>query len=76
MSGLESSFSEKQKLACDVNGDKIVSVDDAQNILLYYVKNTLSGQTVTWDELLGIAVPTQPLPAMLKRKAELLFDVI
>lgn len=35
----------------DVNEDGIISVDDAQLILLYYVKNTLSHTPTTWDEI-------------------------
>ncbi len=53
ITGLDSSFTENQKLAGDVNDDKAISVEDAQTILLYYVSNTLSGKNVTWDELLG-----------------------
>ena len=53
MTGLESGFNEKQQRAGDVNGDSEISVEDAQTILLFYVSNTLSGENVTWDELLG-----------------------
>ena len=74
MSGLESGFSAKQKLAGDINGDKEISVEDAQNILIYYVSNTLSGQNVTWDELLGKKPPANPLPVLLKRKERILFE--
>ena len=66
MSGLDSGFSEKQKLAGDINGDKVISVEDAQNILLYYVSNMLSGQNVTWDELLGKNKPADSLPFLMK----------
>ena len=62
MSGLDGSFTEKQQLAGDVNGDKQISVEDAQTILIYYVSNTLSGQSVTWDELLGKNEPAKQLP--------------
>ena len=68
MTGLENNLTEKQKLAGDINGDKEISVEDAQNILLYYVSNTLSGQNVTWDELLGKNKPSEPLPFLLKLK--------
>ena len=74
MSGLESGFTERQKLAGDINSDKEISVEDAQNILIYYVSNTLSGQNVTWGELLGKKAPANPLPAMLKRIELLLFE--
>ena len=62
MSGLESRFSEKQKLAGDINTDREISVEDAQYILLYYVRNTLSGQSVTWETLLGRNAQAQTLP--------------
>ena len=66
MAGMDSGLREQQMAAADVNGDKSVSVEDAQLILLYYVSNTLSGQNVTWDELLG--KKSQPLPFLLKLK--------
>ena len=68
MTGLESSLTEKQKLAGDVNGDKDISVEDAQTILLYYVSNTLSGETITWEELLGKKPQGQQVPFLLKLK--------
>ena len=68
MSGLEGSFTEKQKLAGDINGDRDVSVDDAQNILIYYVSNTLSGESVTWDDLTGKkTAPPRPVQQLLRR---------
>ena len=53
MADMDSGLSDIQKRAADVNADGEISVDDAQNILLYYVKNTLTGTPVTWEELLG-----------------------
>ena len=53
MAGLESGLTEQQIKAADINEDNTVSVEDAQLILIYYVSNTISGQNVTWDELLG-----------------------
>lgn len=67
ISGLESDFNEKQKLAGDVNCDNEISVEDAQTILLYYVSNTLSGESITWDDLLGRKPQTQPRPDLLKQ---------
>ena len=32
---------------------EITFEEDAQTILLFYVSNTLSGENITWDELLG-----------------------
>ena len=37
----------------DVNEDKELSVEDAQYILIYYVRHVVSGQDVTWDDILG-----------------------
>ncbi len=65
MAGLESGLTEQQAKAADINGDKTVSVEDAQLILIYYVSNTISGQNVTWDELLG--KKTQALPRLLRK---------
>lgn len=59
MTGLESSLTERQKRAGDVDGDHEVTVEDAQTILLYYVSNVLSGESVTWDELLGKIKPAE-----------------
>ena len=53
MAGMDSGLTDQQLKAADINEDGDVSVEDAQLILLYYVSNTLSHQTVTWDELLG-----------------------
>ena len=36
----------------DVNEDKDLSVDDAQYILIYYVRRVVSGQDVTWADIL------------------------
>ncbi|MBP0971939.1 MAG: SGNH/GDSL hydrolase family protein [Oscillospiraceae bacterium] len=36
----------------NVNGDKELSVDDAQYILIYYVRHKVSGQDITWDDVL------------------------
>ena len=47
------SLTAAQKTASDVNSDGSIDCADAQIILLYYVSNTLCGQNVTWDELLG-----------------------
>ena len=65
MAGMERNLTEQQAKAADINGDKTVSVEDAQIILIYYVSNTLSGQNVTWDELLG--KKTQALPRLLRK---------
>lgn len=53
ITGQSTGLTAQQELAADINGDKKVSVEDAQMILLYYVSKSLSGKSVTWDELLG-----------------------
>ena len=53
MAGNDSGLTQEQFHAADVNGDGQVSVDDAQFILIYYVSNTLSGLSATWDEIIG-----------------------
>ncbi|MBQ9906502.1 MAG: hypothetical protein IJM46_07005, partial [Oscillospiraceae bacterium] len=60
-------LTDAQFRAADVNQDGELSVDDAQNILIYYVTNTVSGKNITWEELLGINKPTASLPVLLKR---------
>ena len=57
IAGKDHGLSAAQIKAADVNEDGIVSVDDAQTILLYYVKNDLAGIPTTWDELLGKTKP-------------------
>lgn len=73
LAGLQSSLTDKQKEACDINGDNQITVEDAQLILLYYVSNTLTGEIVTWDELLGKAKPVNPRPIIMQIK-ESFFD--
>ena len=65
LSGLKSCLTEQQAKAADINGDKTVSVEDAQIILIYYVSNTLSGKNVAWDELLG--KKAQALPRLFRK---------
>ena len=52
MSGKEGTFSAAQTKAGDIDGNGSVGVDDAQNILMYYVENRVAGKTVSWEELL------------------------
>lgn len=56
---------EPEYLLGDINGDKKITVEDAQMILLYYVSNTLSGETVAWDDLLS--PKSQPVPRKLPK---------
>ena len=60
MAGMGSGLTEQQMKAADVNHDGEVSVDDAQTILIYYVRNTLSGTPTTWDEVLDKQTQAQP----------------
>lgn len=59
----ETTPTEPEYLLGDINGDKKITVEDAQMILLYYVSNTLSGETVAWDDLLS--PKSQPVPRKL-----------
>ena len=69
LTGNSSGLSEDQMLAADVNGNNELAVDDAQNILNYYVRNVISGETVTWSELLGFeADPYVTIPYADDRK--------
>lgn len=52
MAGLGSDLNSSQVNDADVNGDNSLSVDDAQSILLYYIRNTVSGIPTSWTELL------------------------
>ncbi|MBQ9907391.1 MAG: hypothetical protein IJM46_11545, partial [Oscillospiraceae bacterium] len=61
-------LTDAQFRAADVNQDGELSVDDAQNILIYYVTNTVSGKNITWDELLGKNAPAKSLPRALFSK--------
>ena len=44
-------LTDPQKKACDINGDGKVDVADAQFILLYYVNNTISGVSTSWEKI-------------------------
>ena len=51
LSGLKGKLTAAQRKAADINADGIIGGDDAQNILQYYVR-TLSGEKITWEEIL------------------------
>ncbi|MBR3044427.1 MAG: hypothetical protein IKI45_08095, partial [Oscillospiraceae bacterium] len=53
ISGKEMGLTDKQIKAADVNENGELSVDDVQNILIYYVNNTVAGKKLTWEQLLG-----------------------
>ena len=44
-------LTDPQKKACDINGDGKADVADAQFILLYYVNNTISGVSTSWEKI-------------------------
>ena len=46
-------LTDRQIKAADVNADGELSVDDVQNILIYYVNNTVAQKVLTWDDILG-----------------------
>ena len=51
--GMKHDLTDEQFLAADVNKNGELSVDDAQNILIYYVTTIVTGKIITWDELLN-----------------------
>ena len=51
LSGDSIDLTDPQKKACDINGDGKVDVADAQFILLYYVNNTISGVSTSWEKI-------------------------
>ena len=53
MAEIDSGLTPEQLRAADVNRDGQIGVDDAQLILLYYVNNTLSGNDISWEELIA-----------------------
>ncbi len=55
LAGGSSTLTPEQIKAADVNEDGIVDVADAQLVLLYYVETVLSGNDVTWDDLINKA---------------------
>ena len=54
LSGDPINLNDPQKKACDINGDGKVDVADAQYILLYYVNNTISGVSTSWEKLMEV----------------------
>ena len=52
-SGNGSGLTARQMKAADVNGDGQLSASDAQYILIYYTENVVSGNAVSWEQLLG-----------------------
>ena len=67
MAGSETGLTAEQAQAADVNRDREISVDDAQTILMYYVKNSLSHTPTSWEDLLEKKQPAK-LPKAIKRK--------
>lgn len=52
LSGDPIDLTDPQKKACDINGDGKADVADAQYILLYYVNNTISGVSTSWEKIM------------------------
>ena len=52
IAGNDPGLSDRALQAADVNDDGTLSVDDVQNILIYYVSNTVAGKHLTWEEIL------------------------
>ena len=73
VSGKNFGLTDRQLKAADVNDDAELSVDDVQNILIYYVNNTVAGKVLTWEELLGKQPVAAPRPkSLLARVLKLL----
>ncbi len=51
--GNDSGLTDVQFAAADVSGDGAVTIEDAQFILTYYTRNSLSGRSLTWDQVIG-----------------------
>lgn len=52
ISGKPTGLTDQQFRAANVNLDDVLSVEDAQYILQYYARNTLSKKTTTWEQLI------------------------
>ncbi|MBR3448271.1 MAG: hypothetical protein IKH27_10740, partial [Oscillospiraceae bacterium] len=70
ISGKEMGLTDKQIKAADVNENGELSVDDVQNILIYYVNNTVAGKKLTWEQLLGKQPQKQPRPGFPKQRED------
>ncbi|MCR4760623.1 MAG: leucine-rich repeat protein, partial [Oscillospiraceae bacterium] len=53
MAGFLDELTVDQKYAADVNGDTLLTVEDAQLILKFYTQSTVAGKAVTWESLLA-----------------------
>ncbi len=74
IAGVDMGLTEEQLKAADVNEDGELSVDDAQNILIYYVNNTVAGNVLTWEQLLGKQQQAQPRPKSLALHEDIWID--
>lgn len=74
IAGVDMGLTEEQIKAADVNEDGELSVDDAQNILIYYVNNTVAGNVLTWEQLLGKQQQAQPRPKSLALHEDIWID--
>lgn len=52
ISGKGTGLSAEAERNADVNENGELSIDDVQNILIYYVKNTVAGLATAWEELI------------------------
>jgi RelA/SpoT family (p)ppGpp synthetase len=74
IAGVDMGLTEEQIKAADVNEDGELSVDDAQNILIYYVNNTVAGNVLTWEQLLGKQQQAQLRPKSLTLHEDIWID--
>ena len=49
---MEMTLTAAQIKAGDIDGNGIISIEDAQYILTYYTEQTIAGKAVTWDDIL------------------------
>ena len=70
----ETGLTDRQIKAADGNEDGELSVDDVQNILIYYVNNTVAGKELTWEQLLGKQPQAQPRPGLLTLHEDIWID--
>ena len=51
----QSAASASEDMRGDLNGDGLQDVADAQLLVQYYVENTIAGNEISWEQLLGAA---------------------
>ena len=52
LAGGQNPFSQEADAAADVDQDGLITVADAQDILQFYLKNTVARSNISWDDLI------------------------